>query len=436
MAQLAETAIEDLPPHELRDRLRGLTRLLEVTREVAQEVDLDALLEIIAREACRALDCDRASLYQFDPATRELHTRVATELEIEEIRHSIDRGVTGDVARSRSIANIPEAAADPRWSSRVDRQTGYHTRNILAAPVISPRGDELLGVLQVLNKREGAFDRFDEELIGAFSGHAAVAIDRARLVDELRKREATQASLNIARSVQQGFMPGDLPRTPGLDIAFWWFPNEAVGGDYCDVIPLRDGRLGLVMADVSGHGLGPSLIMASVRAALRALLLGECEPEALLRMLNQAVYPDLQDSRFVTLVLALLDPRRGRITYSNAAHAPALLYRAATDDFATLSTTGMPLGVMDDQEFPPGEPLSFSPGDVLLLCTDGIVEAADADGKLFGEPRLRTIIRELYEQPAVELVKAIGQAVSAHISGRTPEDDLTILAVRRETDGA
>lgn len=436
MAQLAEPFIEDLPPHELRDRLRGLTRLLEVTREVAQEVDLDALLEIIAREACRALDCDRASLYQFDPATRELHTRVATELEIEEIRRSVDRGVTGDVARSRCIANIPAAASDPRWSSRVDRQTGYHTRNILAAPVISPRGDELLGVLQVLNKREGAFDRFDEELIEAFSGHAAVAIDRARLVEELRKREATQASLNIARSVQQGFMPGDLPRTPGLDIAFWWFPNEAVGGDYCDVIPLRDGRLGLVMADVSGHGLGPSLIMASVRAALRALLLGECEPEALLRMLNQAVYPDLQDSRFVTLVLALLDPRRGRITYSNAAHAPALLYRAATDEFATLSTTGMPLGVMEDQEFPHGEPLLFLPGDVLLLCTDGIVEAADGDEKLFGEPRLRTIIRELHQQPAAELVQAIGQAVSRHIRGRTPEDDLTILAVRRELGGA
>jgi serine phosphatase RsbU (regulator of sigma subunit) len=431
MAIHDDPPIEELSSEELLARLRGLTRLLDVTRSVAQEVDLDALLETIAREACRALDCDRASLYQYDPARKELFTRVATELEIEEIRHAVDRGVTGDVARSRRIANIPQASADPRWSAAVDRRTGYTTRNILAAPVVSPQGDELLGVLQVLNKREGAFDQFDEDLIAAFSRHVAVALDRARLVDELRKREAMQASLKLARSVQRGFMPHDMPQVPGYELAFWWFPNEAVGGDYCDVIPLRDGRLGLAIADVSGHGLGPSLIMASVRAALRALLLRESSPEVLLRMLNQAIFADLQDSRFVTMVLGLLDCTRHELVFSNAGHAPALLYRGREDEFITLSATGMPLGVLDDQEFPRGESLSLSPGDVLLLCTDGIVEATDAEGKFFGEPRLRAMIREGRGLTAQNLVQGIGRAVSSYIVGDVPPDDLTVLAVKR-----
>ncbi|NUQ54239.1 MAG: SpoIIE family protein phosphatase, partial [Phycisphaerales bacterium] len=132
---------------------------------------------------------------------------------------------------------------------------------------------------------------------------AAVAIDRARLVEEIRRQHVVQASLNIAREVQRSFMPDAMPKIAGYDLATWWFPNEAVGGDYCDVVQLGDGRWGLVMADVSGHGLGPSLIMASVRAALRALMLEHWSTIDLLTLLGRSLAADLRTERFITINL-------------------------------------------------------------------------------------------------------------------------------------
>src|SRR5690606_32135360 len=127
------------------------------------------------------------------------------------------------------------------------------------------------GVLQLLNRRSGAFDEFDEKLIQAFASHAATAIERGRLMEKARKSQAMQLALEMSRSIQTGFLPRQLPAIPGYDLAAWWQPAEEVSGDYYDVIPLPDGRIGLIVADVSGHGIGPSLIMASVRAMLRVL---------------------------------------------------------------------------------------------------------------------------------------------------------------------
>jgi sigma-B regulation protein RsbU (phosphoserine phosphatase) len=296
----------------LERRLAGLERLLEVTRVLAAEVDLKRILATIAGAACRAIDCERASIFQYDPKTRELYTSVATELEIQEIRKGIDSGISGYVARERRMLNVADPQSDSRWDSTVDLVTGFRTRSILAAPLVSSHDDSLLGVVQLLNNRGGPFDRTDEELLAAFSQHAAVALDRARLVEEIRRRQEVEVSLQVAREIQRGFMPENMPSIPGYQAASWWFPNQAVGGDYCDIVPMRDGRYCLCVADVSGHGLGPSLLMASVRAALRALLLDHASPRVLMELLGQAMSGDLRQGRFITIVVGLLDPRAPR----------------------------------------------------------------------------------------------------------------------------
>ncbi len=423
--------MEVLSAAELQEQLDGLTRLLDVARVLAAEINLTKVLETITHEACKALDCDRASLFQYDAKRDELFTLVTTELEIAEIRHSLDHGITGHVARTRELANVSDPYQDPRWNRSVDRATGYKTRNILATALASPHDNRLLGVLQLLNKNDGAFSRFDEKLVQAFSQHAAVALDRARLVDELHSRQAIETSLNVARDIQRGFMPSRLPEIPGYDVASWWFPNQAVGGDYCDVIALRDGRIGLVVADVSGHGLGPSLLMASVRAALRALILEHSSPEVLLGILGRSLADDLQDGRFVTMILSALDFTGHTVEYANAAHAPAMHFCRETSAFTTLETTGMPIGVLDRPEYPQGPPVTMHVGDLLFLCTDGIVESMDADGEQFGMKRLEAILREHHARPLDELVRHVGACVEQHFEGDYPPDDLTILAVRR-----
>lgn len=412
-------------------RLSALVRLLDVTRELAAEVDLNTILQIIAQEACQALVCERATLFQYDPARDELFTRVATELEVSEIRRPLDQGISGFVARHRQMVNVPDPAKDPRWSSAVDLQTGYHTRNILAAPLTSPRDGALLGVLQCLNNEGGPFDEFDEPLLEAFAQHAAVALDRARLVEQLRERQELDFALGLARDVQRRFMPERLPPIPGYDAATWWRPNQAVGGDYCDVMPLGDGRVGLVVADVSGHGLGVSLLMASVRAALRSLLLAHSGVGRLLELLNHAMASDLAEGHFITIILAALDPRRHTLEFANAGHAPALHYSAATQQIAALESTGLPIGVADDETYPLGETISLGVGDWVLMGTDGLVEATRPDGAAFGYDRLHTSIREFAGGPASELVTRLGQRVEDFCGGDPPTDDLTILAIRR-----
>jgi len=421
---------ESLPP-EARRLATGLSRLLEVAGELAGEIDPAKVLRTIIRESCTALECERATLYRNDAAPDELYTSVVTALEISEIRRPVGQGISGYCAQNREIVHVPDVSQDPRWSPETDRLTGFSTRNVLAVPLIAPHDDSLLGVLQLLNRRSHELDEVDEQLIRVFATHAAVALDRVRLVEELRHREGVQASLEVAREIQRGFMPRRLPTIPGYELGCWWFANEAIGGDYCDVLSLRDGRFGLAIADVSGHGLGPSLIMASLRAALHAMVLEHSEPEVLLNLLARSLAKDLQEGRFITMVFAALDPRQNFLQYANAGHAPALHFESDSGEFMPLESTGMPLGVLDRPEYPQGWPIDLSPGDIIILATDGIVEAMDRNNKQFGLVRMQEIIRRLARRPVPEIVQSVGLEVERHYQAASPPDDLTILAIRR-----
>lgn len=422
--------LDGLTTDQLKHRLEGLHRVLDATRGLAMEIDLSKILDLMVHAARLAVDCERASLFQYDPDTNELYSTSVTELEIAEIRLSADQGIAGDVVRQRKMVNVPDVRVDPRWNDRVDRETGFNTHTVLAAPLISPLDDRLLGVFVLLNNRGGPFDDFDEEMLELFSQHASIALDRARLVSELTRRRTVEAALKVARDIQRGFMPRKLPRVPGYEIAHWWFPHQAVGGDYCDVLEMNDGRLGLVVADVSGHGIGPSLIMASVRAALKALVREQTCTNSLLDHVNQALSVDLQDGRFITMIMAALDPQTHRVEFCNAGHSPALHYIHQEDKFLALPPSGTPLGVRDDP-YKQGEPFEMQQGDFLILCTDGIVEAVDEHDEPFGQARLEAVVRRHLDVPVDVLVKALGEAVTDHFHGESPPDDLTVLVLKR-----
>jgi phosphoserine phosphatase len=425
-AMLLTTAAAEENAH----RYTALLRLLEVTRVLADEVDTERIMPQAIRGACRALDCERASLYAYDPQTNELYTTATVGLEIGEIRTVLGRGISGATAESRRAEIIADPPSDPRWSPRIDKATGFKTRNILSAPIIA-HDDRLLGVLQLINKKAGDFDDFDLQLATAFASHTAAALDRATLVEQRREQQIVATALNAAREIQRGFMPQVLHAPAGYEAATWWLPNQAIGGDYCDLLPLRDGGLGLIVADVSGHGLGPSLLMASVRAALRALILVQNAPETILSMLGKTLYPDLERGLFITMFLGSLDVHQHLLQFSNAGHAPALHYSAKRNRFRALEATGMPLGVEDPPSYTTGPTIKLDVGDIVLLCTDGIVEAMDATGKQFGAKRLKDFVRKHLALPLQELVTKIGEEVQSHYVGDAPADDLTVLAVRR-----
>jgi serine phosphatase RsbU (regulator of sigma subunit) len=425
----APAAAADWIPH----RLLGLTKLMETTRHLAAQTELDPILNLVTEGACQALECERASLFLYDEARRELYTRVATELELCEIRMKIDEGINGWVGRHRRLLNVPDPQADPRWSPGIDRQTGFQTRGILVAPLISPRDERLLGTLQLLNKRDGGlFDRADENLLEAFAAHAAVSLERAELLDKLHKTRELQGSLDAARKVQMRFLPERLPALPGYELAAWWQPALAVGGDYYDAVSLPDGRLALVTADVSGHGLGPSLIMASIRAMLHVLSRTISDPARILTLLNETISPDLQSGRFITFLLGALDPVRHQFRFCNAGHSPAFHLRRRTGTVRQFEPTCCPIGVVTGECHESSGPVALEPGDLMVFATDGAIEIRDAEGQMFGRKRFEQLVRDHQHVPAPELLALLKQAITGYLPGAHPDDDITIFIVERK----
>lgn len=413
--------------------LEGLNRLLHVTHMLAVEIDLAKMLDTIVIEACRALRCERAILYQLDNKRNVLSAMAGTD---QTILLPLDSGIAGYVARQRQRVNIDNPQLDPRWDSRHDRSTGFSTRSVLAVPLVAARDGRLLGVLEFLNNIGGPFDRDDEALAVAFSHHAAAALDRARLVDDIQRRRDLEVSLNVAREVQRRFMPSKLPTIAGYEVATWWYPNEAVGGDYCDVVLLPSGNASVCVADVSGHGLGPSLLMASVRASLRTLLVAVEQPDLLLNGLARAMADDFTFGPFVTMVVATLNTQTHKLSFANAGHAPAVHLSGETGAITPLSSTAPPLGVLDDGIFPLGPEIPMNPGDLVLLGTDGIIESMDYRGEQFGMSRLEQLLRKLAGAPVSEIVRSIGREVELYYVGDSPPDDLTVLALRRTSKPA
>jgi len=419
----------------LRRRLDALLRLVDLTGRLAAEHDLDSVLAAAADLACRAVGCERTTLFVYDEASLSLVTRVATALEVREIRLPIGQGVAGWVAEHRAAANVPNPQADLRWSDVSDRVTGFKTRNLLAAPLLAPPDGRLVGVLQLLNKEEG-FDAFDERLVTAFASHAAIAIERAGLLEDARQSEALRLDLEVGRRIQTGFLPKRLPAIPGYEIAAWWEPAEGVGGDYYDVLPLPDGRVGLVIADVSGHGIGPSLLMSGVRAMLHVLARTDSDPSKILSRLSETIRDDFEFGRFVTLLFVVLDTKRNEIRWVNAGHGPSLLLDRRTGACRTLETTALPLGFSDDHEFPAAGPVRLHSGDLLLLATDGSIELRDPDGEMFGRPRLEEALCAHQREPAAAVCEALREAITAFRSDVPPPDDVTLLVLERKAKRA
>lgn len=407
-------------------------KLVDLTCRLAAHQELDDILQCVTHDVCLALNCERATLFRYNAQRRDLSTRVTTALEIEEIRVPVERGVIGWVARQRQMANIRSPECDVRWDRSIDRQTGFITRNILAAPVISPHNDRLLGVLQILNKARGSFDEFDETLLQAFASHAAIALQRAELLAESRRSQELQISIEMARTIQTNFLPDVLPRIPGYEVSSWWQPAAFVSGDYYDLVQLPDGRLGLVVADVSGHGIGPSLIMAAVRAMLHVLTRTSSDPEQIVGLVSETITPDLKDGRFITFLMVALDPHTHRMTYANAGHGPALHFSRESGVFQVLGSTGLPMGFAGDFGLPRSAHLQMEPGDLLLLATDGAIELKNAAGEMFGRRRLEQLLRENQHRPAAQIMQRLKRTILDYHRDQHPPDDITVLLLERK----
>jgi phosphoserine phosphatase len=408
---------------------RHLDVLLGVMRRLASEPRLDPLLGSIATQTCELLNAERTTVFVYDAATDELFSRTVTESEIDVIRFPADHGIAGAVARSKQPLIIPDAYADSRFNPDVDRKTGWRTRNILAVPMTNLDG-ELVGVLEALNKRAGSFIEGDTALLTALADQAGVALERARLLEEFLAKRRLEDEMELARDIQKGLLPHDPPGLDGFDLAGWSRPSEYAGGDFFDIFQWGEGRVGFMLGDAVGHGVGPALLAAETRALVRALALRETRPEVVLCDTNRLLAADVHEGRFVTLALAVADAAEGTVSYASAGQGPVVVMRA-DGRHERFNATGLPLGILPDAPIEAGEPVELAPGDAFLLISDGIFECETADGGDVGMDRVLETAQEHLAGPAESVVRALEDLTeSASPDGRF-RDDRTIVVTKR-----
>jgi sigma-B regulation protein RsbU (phosphoserine phosphatase) len=251
--------------------------------------------------------------------------------------------------------------------------------------------------------------------------HARQKAERALLV--------TEENLRVARNIQQGFFPATAPQVPGIDIGGASFPAEATGGDYYDYLPMSDRHLGIVLGDVSGHGIGPALLMSQTHAFLHALVPACGDASELASRLNSFLTEGINVDRFITLFLAQIDPLHQNFFYAGAGHNGFLF---DTDgEVHHLAATGLPLGVTGDP-IPNSPTIPFKPGQILATLTDGVYETAAPDQTMFGIQRALDFIWEHRSRPAGDIVNALYLAASDHAQGEEQQDDITIVIVKFE----
>ncbi|MCK6482675.1 MAG: SpoIIE family protein phosphatase [Phycisphaerae bacterium] len=423
----------DVPKRDDAKRVADFQRLLEVTRYLGATVELGALLARIAEAGTAVLDCERATVFILDRATNELYSRFATgvaESGMQEIRFPATLGIAGEVARTGQLVNVPEAYADPRFNPEVDRKSGFRTHNILTCP-LRDHDNSIVGVLQLLNKRGRPFDARDEELAYYLGAQAGVAVQRQMLLEHFAQKQQMQRDLNIARQIQQGLLPSENPKVAGFDAAGWNQPADETGGDCFDFMTLPDGKLALAIADATGHGIGPALVIAECRALFRATILRTTDLARVVTDVNYLLHEDLPDDRFVTAFFGVLDPKACTVDMISGGHGPILWFEGATGQITEIEPQGLPLGVMDGIEYDPPERRTFAPGDMLALITDGFFEWARADGEQFGTDRIYELLRIHRERPAAEIIARIYEAVRAFAPGTKQGDDLTAVIVKR-----
>lgn len=414
-----------------RRKTEDLARLIEITLFMNSTIVLEDLLSRIMNASKRVVNADASSLFLVDDSAGELIPMIieggAGGKLKEAPRLQMGHGVAGWVAQQGQPELIEDAYQHPRFDPQYDRRTGYRTKSMICVPLRTP--ERIIGVSQVINKLDGEhFDHDDLEVFEAFCAQAAVAIENVRMHQALLERQRLEQDLQVATTIQQSFLPQQLPDLPGYTFATTYVSAQEVGGDFYDFIELSGSRFGVVFGDVSGKGIPAALYMAKLMSDFRFYVLSEPEPARAMARVNNLLVERSRHGMFVTLVYLLIDLERRTITVTNAGHGPPLIRQGRDGTVIRLDgPSSLPLGILPDilsESFTH----TLEPGDSVVLYTDGVLEARNAMRQEFGYARFEQALSSGPSAPE-GLLGAVQQTLQQFM-GRSPQhDDITLLCV-------
>ena len=407
----------------------ALIQILELTRSLSEHEELEPLLSAIVENGIQVLEADRGAIFLFSPDTEELYTLVATGEK--EIRIPIATGIAGECARTRQVINVPDCHCDHRFNRQIDALTGYHTSSMLSIPLIGLQ-NTLIGVIQFINTAHGIFSKSDEKTATLYADQAAVVLQKMLLLDDRKAKLKMEHDLEIARAIQEQLLPSHIPEPERYEFAVYSKPSDLTGGDIYDVHCCRKhpNEIFLLLADATGHGIGPALAVTQLRSALHTGIHTGEPLNDLVPMINDQLISDLPDDRFITAFIGTLHLAENTLSYLSAGQAPLLHYCADTQHVCYMEATSSPLGIISiSADEPQTVPLGMN--DILVLLTDGFYEFENNRNEQFGKERVIALVKDHAHFSAEDLLDIITKSVS-RFSNKSPQlDDMTAIILKR-----
>jgi sigma-B regulation protein RsbU (phosphoserine phosphatase) len=408
---------------------RILLLLNEIARELTSILNLDELLGRIAELMRRLIDYQMFSILLLDSTGEKLQHRFSLRFnESIQLKHEIPlgRGLIGYAAETKEAVLVPDVKKDPRYI-----EANPETRSELVVPLIYK--DKVIGVLDLEHTRRGFFTDDHKRTTTTLAAQIAIAIENARLYEEVAQQERRlERDLSLARELQVRLLPQARPKLAHLDVAAKFVPARAIGGDLYDFIPYSMSRLGIVIGDVSGKGAPAAIYAALVSGILRSHAPIEPMPAEMLSAVNLSLAERRIEAQFVSLIYAVWDDEHRTLTVANSGLPRPIFVHGGKNE--VIEATGLPLGLFDEADYDEFK-FRMKPGDMFVFFSDGMLDARNRAGDMFGRRRVEEIVASCAAKSADCVVDSLFKAVAEHSAGVETFDDQTVVAIKVKDGG-
>ena len=434
---MAEQPVETINAQVLLDENRRLKHavqelsiLNDLARAIGGSLDPQEIINTIIRRSLRAINAEQGVITLVDQEANDpMKTFVrAMDSSVEHEEFHLTQSLLGWMHLNKK----PLLVNSPRTD---DRFRGVTWDDSISTLVCVPMmiKSELKRVITAYNKKGGAgFTEDEQRLLSIIAAQSAQVVENARLNERERQLLKMQEEIRLASKIQNDLLPKAAPDIPGYEIAGRSIPAQVVGGDYFDFIPVNDHRLAICVGDVSGKGLPASLLMANTQATLRGQTFINPSAHECMERSNKLLFDSTSPDKFVTMFYSVLDVSSHQLSYSNAGHdIPYLLSPAGP--LKRLNVGGVPLSMLEQFPFQE-ETIAMQPGDLLVICSDGIPEAMDVNQVQFTDEKLSLLLDTLRAASAVDVIDGIVAAVRKHAGTAPQADDMTVVVVKRKSE--
>jgi phosphoserine phosphatase RsbU/P len=407
------------------DKLR---MLLDITKKISQSLDLDEVIGQVMDTLEGILPYDAAGIYLIkrDNTGFSFETKVIRGYRISfeqaEPHLKLGEGFIGSVAQTGEPIICPNVHEDVRYFSARKR-----TNSEMVAPITL--NETVIGVFDLESDKFNAYDDDDLAILQMLAAQVAIIIEKVHLNDQMIEKKRLETQIEIARQVQLALLPAKDPILKGFEISAYNFSTEEVSGDYYDWVKIFDDQIGIVIADASGKGIPASLLMAFLRASLRALAQIGYAPHIAFSKVNNLLHDSVESNQFITAIYGFLDATNKTFVFSNAGHNPPIVIKE-NGEAKFVEYGDLPLGMFKDKRYHQHF-LRMDRNDILVLYTDGLTEAANEAGEEYGKERLAKRVFEGINLPARKLIDFLHQDIVKFCGNEILEDDATVVIVKR-----